>query len=99
MTKVIEIQTELPVLFGTNDLAKLFDKPRLAVWRQAHDFPLVAVMREAEKLCRRGVNDAGRVRILNLAQNVNRVFLTERPHRRDEIAKAVDRQQRGVVER
>src|SRR5262245_16933315 len=99
MTKVVEIQTKLPVLFGANDFAKLVNESWLAVRCQAHDFSFVAVMRKTEKLRGCGVNDAGRVRILDLAQNVDRVSFTERPHRRDEIAKTIDRQQRGVLER
>src|ERR1051326_5616965 len=91
MAKVIEVQTKLPVLFGANDLAKLVDESRPAVRREAHHLAFVAVMRKAEKLCCRRVDDAGRVWILNLAKDVDRVSLTQRPHRRDEIAEAVDR--------
>jgi hypothetical protein len=99
MTKVVEVQTKLPVLFGANDVAKLVDEARLAVRREAHHFSFVAVMRKAEKLRRRGVDDAGRVRILDLAQHLDRVSFTNGPHRRDEIAKAVDRQQRRAFKR
>src|SRR5258708_21800730 len=38
VTKVIEVQPKVAVLFSANDLAKLFDEPWPAVWRQAHDF-------------------------------------------------------------
>src|SRR5690349_20736367 len=61
MAKVIQVQTKLPALFGADDLAKLIDEPWPAVRRKAHHLALIAVMRKAEKLRRRGVDDAGRV--------------------------------------
>src|ERR1043166_9334717 len=94
MTKVVELQTKLPAFFGANDLAKLIDKTRLAIWRETHHLAFIAIMRKAEKLRRRGVNDARRMRVFDLAQHLDRVAFTEPPHRRDEIAEAVDGQQR-----
>src|SRR5690349_7883594 len=99
MTKVVKIQTKLPTFFGANNLAKLVDETRLAVWREAHHLAFIAVMREAEKLRRCGVNDAGRVRIFNLAEHFDRVPFTTGPHRGDEISEAVDRQKRSAFER
>src|SRR5215218_4555145 len=94
MAKVVEVQTKPSVLFGANDLAKLVHESRLPVRRKTHHLSFVAVMRKTEKLCGSSVDNSGRVGILDLAQHLNRVPFTECPHRRDEIAKAVDRQQR-----
>src|ERR1700752_677058 len=94
MAEEIEIQTKLSVLFGANDFTNLVDKPGPAVWREPHDLSFVTVMREAEKLRRCGVDNSRRVRILDLAQHVDRVSLPLGPHRRDEVPEAVDRQQR-----
>src|SRR5690349_16787172 len=99
MPEEIELETKLPALFGANDLAKLVDEARLAVRREAHHLSFIAVMWKPEELRRRGVNDARRVGILNLAQHLDRVALADAPHRRDEVAKAIDRKQRGALER
>ena len=79
MPEVIQIQSKLPALFRANDLAKLVDKARLAIRREAHHLSLIAVMRKPEKLRRRGVDDPGRVRILNLAQHLDRVPFANAP--------------------
>ncbi len=96
--KVIEVQTKLAALFRANDMAKFVDESRLTVRRKPHHLAFIAVMRKAQKLRRGRVNDAGRMRILNLAQHLDRVPFPVRPHRRDEIAEAVDRQQRRTFE-
>ena len=100
MTKVIEVQSKLTVLFGADDFCETRSMKRgLTVRRKAHHLAFVAVVGKAEKLRRRGVDDAGRVRILHLAQYIDRVPFSRCPHRRDEIAKAVDRKQCGFFKR
>src|SRR5688572_7375288 len=99
MAEVVEVQSKLPVLFRAHDLAKLVDKPRAAVRREAHDFYIVAVVRKAEKLRRRCVDDSDRMWIFDLSGYLDVVALPRGPHRRDEVAEAVDRQQRGAFER
>lgn len=99
MTKVIELQTKLPALLSANDFAKLVDKSRLSIRRESHHLAFIAVMRKSEKLRRRCVNDARRVRVLNLAQHLDRVPFTHGPHRRNEVAKTVNRQQRRALKR
>src|SRR6185369_7903565 len=58
MAKVIKAQTKLSVLFRANDLAKLVDEAWSALRREPHYLSLVAVMWEAEKLRRGGVDEA-----------------------------------------
>ena len=58
MAEVIEGQTELPVLFSANDLAKLVDESRLTIRRKAHNLSFVAVVWEAEKLRGGRVDDS-----------------------------------------
>jgi hypothetical protein len=99
MAEIIETQTKLPVFFGADDLAKLVDEAWPPIRRETHHLSLVAVMWKAEKLRRRGVNDAGRVWIFNLAQHVDRIIFTHSPHRRDEVTEAVDRQEGRAFKR
>ena len=80
MTKVIEVQAKLSARFSPNDVAKLFHEARLAIRREAHHLAFVAVVRKTEKLRRRRVNDAGRVRILNLVEHFDRLFPSPRAH-------------------
>src|SRR5215217_4040798 len=97
VTEVIEIQTESPVLLGANDLAKLVDEAWPPVRREPHHLSFIAVMWKPEKLCRSGVDNAGRVWILDLAQDLDRISFAHGPHRRDEIAKTVNGQQCGTL--
>ena len=83
---------------GAHEVAKLFEVTRLSVRREAHDFSFVAVMRKAEKLRGCGVQDSQRVRIFDLAQHLDRILSSRAPHRRDEIAKAIQRDQCGPFE-
>ena len=99
MPEVFQVQTKLTVGFGAHQIAELFDVTGLAIRREAHDFPFVAVIREAEKLCGRRVQDSERVRILDLAQHLDRIPFSHAPHGRDKIAKAIQRNQRRPGER
>src|SRR5207244_3316287 len=85
MAKILQVQTKLAVCFGLHEVAELFEVTRLTVRREAHDFSFVTVMRKAEKLRGRGVQDSERVRILDLAQHLDRIPCSRAPHRRDEI--------------
>src|SRR3989440_2996377 len=96
--EVFEVEAEAPALVRAYDLAELFDEARLAVGRESHHLPLVAVVREAEELRSRRVEYASRVRVLHLAEHFNFVALSYAPHRRDEVAEAVNREQGGSLE-
>src|SRR5436190_12330064 len=99
VAKIIQIEPKLPFLFSPNDVAKLSDEPRAPERRQPHHLSFVSIMRKTEKLRCRRIDNPERVRIFNLAQNLDRVPNAFAPHRRNEIAKAVEREQRRPFER
>jgi hypothetical protein len=99
MTEIVEVQSELAVVFGSDYVAKDFYEPRLAIRRKAHDFAFVAVVGKPEELSRRSVQYSSRVRVLHLAENIYRIRFANGPHCRDEIAKTIDREQGGTCER
>ena len=72
---------------------------RLAVRREPHHLPLVAVLREAEPLRDGRVVDAERVRERDTVEHLQPVAATDRDERRREVAEAVERQHRRLVER
>ena len=59
MAEVIKVQSKLSIFFGPDDLAKLFYEARFSIRRKPHDFAFVAVVRKAQELSRRGVDDSG----------------------------------------
>src|SRR5687767_2780651 len=98
MSKVVEVQTKLSVFFRANDLPKLIDETWAAVRREAHHLAFVAVMRKAEKLGCRCVDDADRMRILDLSEYLDLVAVARGPHGRNKVAETIDRQQRRILE-
>ena len=62
MAEVVEVELEGPVVAQPHDLAHRVEVARLAVGREAHHLVLVAVVREAQVLRERLVEDAERVR-------------------------------------
>src|SRR6266404_5231170 len=99
VAKIIEIKPKLTFLFSPNDVAKLSNEPRPPIRSQPHHLSFIAIMRKTEKLRRCRVDDPKRVRIFNLTQDFDRVPASDPPHRRNEIAKAVEREQRRAFER
>src|SRR5687768_3591992 len=93
VAEVVELQPKSSVFFSANDVAKLVDKTRPAVRREAHDLTFIAVMWKPEKLRGRGVDYAGGVWVFNMTQYVDRVSSAGRPHCRDEISEPIDRKQ------
>ncbi len=95
-----EVEVELEdVALRTHDPPHLVEKARRAVRREAHHLALVAVLREAEPLGDRGVEDPERVREQDALEHAERGSAALREHRRGEVAEAVDGQDRGVLER
>ena len=62
-----QVEREGAVFLETNDLLHLLDIGRLAIGREAHDLVLVAIMREADELRHRLVEDAQRMWEINAA--------------------------------
>ena len=69
--KIIQVESKSRfVTVGADDVAKQLDEARLAVGREPHDLAFVAVVREADELCRRSVDDAGGVRVFDMVQDL-----------------------------
>ena len=96
--EVVEVEADL-VAFDADDVADLRGEARLAVGRQAHHLVFVAVLREAEELRERGVEQAQRMRELDAAAHVDVVAAADAPHHAAEVAEPVDGDDRGFVER
>src|SRR5213075_1553079 len=71
MPEVFEVELESPVGFGANDVTEDFDVVRPAVRRQTHDLAFITIMRKSQKLGGGGVDDPGRVRVLDLVHDRN----------------------------
>src|SRR6266511_4404221 len=71
---------------------------RLAVWREAHDFELVAELVEAQILSDRQIKQAQRMREECPLQNFEPRTAADRRGRADKIPKAVNRAHGGVFE-
>src|SRR5688572_21223879 len=97
MSKVIEIQTKGPTFLGTNDVSKILNEAWLAIGSEPHHLSFIAIMWKSEELRGGRVKDAGRVRILNLAEHPDRVPFSLRPHRGNEIAEPVDGKQGRTI--
>jgi hypothetical protein len=71
---------------------------RIAVRREPHHLPLVAVLREAEPLRERRVVDPERMRERDAVEHLERVPAAVREQRGCEVAEPVHRQDGGLVE-
>src|SRR5205085_1361003 len=98
MPEVFEVEAEAPALVRVYDLAELIQESRLAVRRETHHLALVAVVRKAQELRGRRVEYACGVRILDLAEHLDVIPVTDAPHRRDEVAEAIYGEQGGALE-
>src|SRR5205823_1035870 len=72
---------------------------RFAVRREAHDLEFVAVVREAEILREREIQQPERVRKVHALADMEAGALDLSPRRADEIAEAVNRAHGRIVER
>ena len=97
MPEVAQVECKGAVVPEANDLLHLLDIGRLAVGREAHDLVLVAVMREADELGHRLVENAQRVRKIDATVDRQRPALAQPPGRRRKIAESVDRDRDGLV--
>ena len=96
--EVVEVQLE--EVRRLHELAHLLAVDvGVAVRGEAHHLALVAVLREAQPLRDGRVEDAERVREEHAVEHVEVVAVAEREHRRGEVAEAVHRQDRGLLER
>ena len=99
MAEVAQVELEGAVVLELHDLPHRVDEARLAVGREPHHLVLVAVVREAEILRQRLVEDAERMREVDAA--VDREMRRPRPTPQRalrEVAEAVDRDADRLVE-
>ena len=97
--EVVEVELEQVAVRAHEPAHRRRVRVRVAVGREAHHLALVAVLREAEPLRDRGVEDPERVREEHAVEDLDPVAAPVRQHRRCEVAEAVDREDRGLVER
>src|SRR5262249_7937085 len=81
-----------------DDLPQLVHVGRLAVGREPHHLPLLAVLVEAEELRDGRVEEARRVRELDAIEDLEVEAPAYWGHRRDEVAEAVDREAGRLLE-
>src|SRR5271155_3193412 len=99
MREISEAETEGERAVHANDPAKLIEKFRLAVRRQAHHFVFVAEFPEAEVLRERRIVHSERVRKPDISEDVHPRPRARRPHGAREIAKAIRRKNGGALKR
>ena len=99
VSEVREIQLEAPLVLQLDQRLDLANVARLAVRRKAHHLELVAVIGEAEVLRHSEVKQAERVGEEHVPVDGQAGAGHAAPRRADEIAEAVNRADRGVVER
>ena len=98
MREVIEVQLEEAAeLHQPAHLSEV--RRRVAVRRKPHHLSLVAVLRKAEPLRDRRVVDAERVWERHALEHLEVVVAADGEHRRREVAEAVHRQDRRLIER
>ena len=96
--EVVGVQREAAVAH-LHDVAHRLEHLGLAVRREAHDLVLVAVVRETEELREGGVEDAERVREDDAVEDLEAVAAADGEQCRREVAEAVERENRGFLER
>src|SRR6202043_2104273 len=79
MPETIQIQAYL-IVRGANHLANLFLETRLAISAEAHHLVFVAVLGKSQKLGKRRVEQAQRVRELRRAHDLELIALADAPH-------------------
>ena len=89
VAEIAQIEGEAAVVLEPDDLLHLLDVARLAIGREAHHLVLVAVVREADELRHRLVEDAQRMREVDAAVDRDLAALAQTPGRRGKIAEAV----------
>ena len=98
MNKIIEIKPNL-VAFDAHHITHLLGEARLPVGREAHHLVFVAILRKTEQLRECRIKLSERMWKLNRSEDLNMIITAHAPHNATEIAKSVDRQYGGLLER
>src|SRR5271157_2637358 len=101
MEEVVASQLEVhPTAVGRNhDPPELVQKFRLAVGGKSHHFVFVPVLREAQVLRERGIENSQRMRKRDRAHRLDLATAPHTPHRAGEVAESVKRKYRRLLER
>src|SRR5262249_33233596 len=99
VAKECEVELEAAAIRQFDDLAHLAETSGRPIGRQAHDLVFVAVMRKSQVLRQRLVKDAERMREMDPALDPGVAATPDAPGGAGEVAKPVDRDDRGFLER
>src|ERR1044071_5745078 len=91
MPEILQVESIRSARLEPDDAAHRIEMRRLSVRREAHDFVLVAVMRKAQILGQRLIEDAERMRKKDLAVDGKRWSGACAPRAAGEIPEAVHR--------
>src|SRR5688572_21597537 len=91
VAKELHVELKAAVLLQQHDAPHLAEELRRAVRRKAHDFVFVAVVRKAEELSHRLIEDAKRMRKVDAAIDLHLATASGTPRSAREIAEAVHR--------
>ena len=99
MAKICEIELVGSIGSKPYDLSHGVHECRLAIGREAHDLVFVAVMRKAQILRQRLIEDAERMREIHASVDGDGLASADPPRSAGEVAEAVDRDDDGFGER
>src|SRR5262245_9122962 len=98
MSEILQIEREAALVLEREDVAHVAEEARPSVWRQPHDFVFVAIVRKAEKLRDRLIEDAERVGEVDPFGDPYVVAASNAPGGAGEVAEAVERYRHRLVE-
>src|SRR5262245_46874915 len=96
MAKIGEIELKCAIRPEPNDLAHRLHEGRPAIGREAHNLVLVAVMRKAQILGQRLIEDAERMREIDPPTIGDVTALADAPGRAGEVPESIDRNDDGL---
>ena len=100
VVEVVHVETERAVVLHVDEMvADLLHEPRLAIGREAHHLVLAGVDLEAGVVRERGIQQAQRVREVDLANDLEICAVADRERSRRPLADAIHGQHGGALER
>src|ERR1700754_809966 len=99
MAEIIEVQFKPTIGVRPDCLPHFFQEPRSAIGRKPHDLVFVAVIRKAEILRKRLIENAERMGKQDAALLVNTASLADAPDRTGKVSESVNRDDSCAVER
>src|ERR1035437_9568902 len=98
VAEIIEVQPIRSISLQRHDPPHLRHKTRLTVGRQTHHLVLVSIMRKAEVLRHRLIENAKRMRKINPLVDFDAVARADAPGRTRKIAESVHRDRNSLIE-